>query len=466
MLIIILDQIKIHVNCFIQRQILLGINNKNSYIGLTVLFWLIIGFSYLDHTPYNHRSHDFNGHITNTSILINEKRLYKPYDLTAPGGETFQPPLYYLISSLFEREAFNIEQTKHINFIRSISVIYGAISLVFMGNVLNIISTNTIAKFLSLILIASTPKFAFVFSTYNNDSLVTMLCIGIISLLYCSYKEWTKSTGLKFFFFLTATLYTKITSFFCIGAIIFYYCRSLFQFKKPSENEIKVLKIVLFSFIAFSPWVIFNNYIPTGKMFPSGPYHESIASRKPTVDRILALPGIVFRYNKLIKTNPDYTHEWEKPWVLPSWQTIPPETKRYDYLGSVFITSIIGEYVFTSPTVEIVWFLLFVNFIICLSSLYFLIKNKGDYLNFFKVITLVAVCEQLISLIPFLPDVPNQGLIDFRYIAWLWVAWGVFHLNSLINSSGYLKKFLYLVFLIGVLLNIYTLQTIEGGFWW
>jgi hypothetical protein len=446
----------------------LGINDKNGFITLAVLFWLLIGFSYLDHTPYNHRSHDFVGHLNNTSILINENRLYKPYELAIPGGETFQQPLYYLLASLFERETFKTDRSKHINCIRSLSIVYGAIALVFIGKILHLLSNNYLANLLTLLLISSTPKFAFIFSTYNNDSITTMF--GIISIYYfyklCKEKEWDKKSSYIFFIIVTCLLYSKLTSLICIGGMVFICIKNMLFLKKPSIFEIRILKIIVCSMLTLLPWFIFNGYFSL-KGFSS---EKADLKRSITIENFIAVPGIIFRIGDLINIrpgiHPDYSHEWDKPWTLPTWGTIPAETKRYDYFGFVFITSIIGEYVLSSPSQKVIWTLLIIHLIVCLSSLYFAFKSKESHLKFFLILMIVVVCEQIVLLIPFLPRDPNHGFMDYRYISWLWIVWGVFHLNSLISSKGYMKKFLYLVFIAAILLNIYTLQTIEGGFWW
>lgn len=435
--------------------------DNNKVLIIAAIFWAVVGNMYLKHTPFDHRSHDFNGHFYNTTILINQNRLYKPYELAVPGGETFQQPLYYLIASLFERDSFNSNRIKHINAIRYLSLLYGVIALIFIGKTLNLISSNHFGKTLVLLLISSTPKFAFVFSTYNNDSITTMFGIIVIHYFFKLLEKWDKKDS---YLLLTSTigfLYSKLSALLCLGAIVFSCIKNLFSLKSISSTNQKILKIIFCSILTIIPWFIFNGYFSTGDFSAKkADLHRPIA-----IENFIAVPGILFRISGLLSNHPDYSHEWDKPWILPVWDYIPRETKRYDYFGFIFITSIIGEYVLSSPPENVIWDLLIVHFIICLASLFFAFKSKEKYLKLFLTIMIVTVTEQVVLLIPFLPKDPNHGYMDYRYIAWLWIIWGVFQLNC-IDSSKKLKDLFYGLFIVGILLNVYVLKHIEGGYWW
>lgn len=427
-----------------------------NFIKIAIVFWLIIGSCYLLHTKHDERSHDFAGHLHNTRIIVNEKRLPKPYDFAVPGGESYQPPLYYLICSVIYPEEFNSNIDTHINAVRIASLIFGAIVIYFMGILIHKFSSNSLGNLLILTFISSTPKFAFIFTTYNNDSLATLLNTIIVYLSYDLFKYWDKNKAVFLFLITTASFYTKATCLYCLIPILILCFISLI--KQKNKTAIGIITIVFLSLLSYTPWLYFHNYKLTNKFFPTN--FESELKEPITVEKIKTLLGITFRISSIQKNKPDYSSEWKKPWAYPTWQNAPLETKRYDYFAFLFITSIIGEYVFSTPSEQFIYFLFTIHFLILTLTL---INSKS--FNLQRQFLLVCIIFQIYTLLPFINTLPHRNM-DYRYVGFLWIILASIYSEALNISKSKFKSLLYGLFCIGILLNLHVLETVEGGFWW
>ena len=105
-------------------------NNKVLQIALAL--WFIIGVIVLKQIPYEHFCHDCAAHWDHTKIIVNEHRLPKPGE----GWEMHQQPLYYLLASLITPKALNTNISFHVNCVRVLSIVFGAITLVMFSYLL------------------------------------------------------------------------------------------------------------------------------------------------------------------------------------------------------------------------------------------------------------------------------------------------------------------------------------------
>lgn len=434
------------------------VNKVPNFVKVAIIFWLIIGFSYIERTPQDHRSHDFTGHLYNTKIIVNEKRLPKPYDLAVPGGESFQPPLYYIVCSLINTKQINVNPKNHVDSIRILSLIFGAITIFLIGKLLVKFSSYSFGNLLVLCFLCSTPKFMFIFSTYNNDSLITTLGIAIITFSYELLNGWEKEKGTLLFIASIAALYTKFTIIPFIFIIIIFCLFFIFKTKQFNGNEIKIITVLLVSILTLIPWLYFHNYKLTGKFFPNTNEENTTPINFSSFKKLL---GVSLKIPSLIDVHPDYSHEWDKPWAYPAWQNIPKETKRYDFLGYVFITSLIGEYVFTAPEVNFIWLIIYINLILLMLSIYLGFNNKIS--RFILIFIGSYLFEYLLLLTPLKSSFMHP---DFRYIAWIWAPLSVLYVNSINLANENVKKVFLSCLLLGIVVNFYILQTIEGGYWW
>ena len=211
------------------------ITNKEILV-ICVSVWLFIAYFYILRTPFDHRTHDMWGHVFYTQYIVGNKKLPKPYEQPVLGGQTIQPPLYYLICSFVKPALIHNKSEDHINAVRYLSIFFGALSLLVIGIFLNAVSKNQYAKLVSLLFIETTPKFAFVFSTYNNDSLNTFLWITVTTLSYFLYINFSVRKAIILFMFITAALYTKGTSILFIIPFIVTYLLIAVKRIPPGNN--------------------------------------------------------------------------------------------------------------------------------------------------------------------------------------------------------------------------------------
>ena len=428
-------------------------------ILIALIFWFIIAGVYISHTGIGERAHDMDGHVQYTQIIINEHRLPGPKE----GLQTYHLPLYYIINSLMapkvldsEKMALmwkgiyrNIGLDTHIRCVQAMSVLYGAIALVIIAWLLSKVTQNAKTILLVLLFIVSTPKFAFVFSTYNNDSLATVLSIAIIALSYRLYLNWSKHLAILLLIVATAGVYTKYSVLFAIGAILAICCKDLLKLCFPNKTQYKIIGILLLSLILLFPWVKFHNYHYTGKYFPSN--FEMDVEKGFNFNLLKTTLGIVLKIPKLQEYPPDYTHEWDEPWSHPYAH---PSTKRYDYFPFVYITSVIGEYVFNKPGINVIWLLLFIHFLLYPLSLMEVFRMPMARLAGALVLLSHLIHNVFMYLSPITPAV-----LDYRYIAWSWAGWAILYASALAYNSK-LSWVLNKMLIIGFCLHTYTLLTL------
>ena len=429
--------------------------SKRTVYEIIFVTWVILAVCYLIHTPFEHRNHDLNGHLVYTNIILNEHRLPLPNE----GWETFQPPLYYLINSLVNNPQSHLEFTNHIQYVRYLSVLYGGITLLIITWFLQKLNFGSLTQLLILFFLASTPKFVFVFSTYNNDSLGTLLSIAILTLSYSLFMKWTNLKALLLLILSISGAYTKysvlLTIFFVIICSIGFYIKT----RQKRNFCFGISRILLVGILSLSPWVILHNYPNGGKLFPNNFKEYEICQDFQFKD-FKNLFGILLKIPEWQINHVDYSKEWEIPWVYPSWHFICEPTKRYDYWAFSFITSIIGEYAFHKPDVIFIWILLYIYLLVYLLGLMSMVKSGSAKLA--ALLILFTHVSQIVS-IPVFPYQPHRNM-DYRYICWNWIGWAVLYGNTLSSDKLYSFILRGLLF-IGILLQVYILMTVEGGFW-
>lgn len=441
--------------------------DNRTVLEIITIVWIIISVGYLTHTPYGHRSHDFHGHIRYTTIIVNEKRFPHPYE----GWETFQPPLYYLIASLIPLNNPEADSFYHIAYVRLLSALFGLITFFLIAWFLEIIKTKPFHKLLILLFLATTPKFIFVFSSYNNDSLATLASIAVFVVAYKLLFNWNKVYLPILLLAATCGLYTKPTCLVPTILMMFLSLRQVFRLKLPDKKSLFVFCTLLFSLILLFPWLYFHNYKKVQRFFPTNLENVNMQKYVPECVKVYShkemdlekfknLVGLVFRIPGIQLRKPDYSREWEKPWVYPSWEEIPPATKRYDYFSFLFITSVIGEYVFTEPHVNYFWLVLLLHLVITLLSLACIFQTQVT-----KLTTLVIMLASLTYILLSVNYTTVLHSADYRYIAWTWAPWTSLYSAILQTRFRWLSWLTYPLFIVTILLHLYLVFTMKGGFW-
>lgn len=430
---------------------MININNR-TVTKITIALWIIIAALYLKHTPLDHRNHDYVHHLYHTEVIVAQHRLPNPYEAL----ETYQPPLYYLINSLVVPQSL-IEGKKEIHgyCVKSLSIIYGAIAIFLLSYLLKGIIDDPNTKLLSLLFLITTPTFVFIFSTYSNDSLATLLAMAIIVISYKLYKNWTKQLARLLLLISIAAVYTKLTTIFCMITIfLICFISCLITRKLPDKKQIGLVTIFFIAIISLIPWMTLHNYPNTGRLTPTNTDYKIDQDLTPKnyLKSIFAIMEFPFT-----KKRP---YKWDDPWVHTMYD--PPQTKGYDYWSTSFITSIIGEYIFTKPDVAFVWFIYWAHLFV-----YVIALIKWNISTETKLATmLVILCHFVyLSQIGRVAYPIYPAFLDFRLICWSWVGWLILYTNVIKNSPNLLSSIIKKVFALTIVVQIYLLLIVEGGFW-
>ena len=413
-------------------SILTVIKNR-TVLEIVVFAWIVIAVCYLMHTPVGVRSHDFTGHLEYTKIIVNQHRLPFPNE----GWQTYHPPLYYLIDSFITPESLN--RDCHVNYVRMVSVLYGLIALIIIFLVLQRVVENPFNKLLILLFLLTTPKFVFVFSTYNNDSLATLLGISMIALSYSLFQSFDKWKAVLLVAVTTAGLYTKYTMVFCIATIVgVVLVKNIKNLKEP--NIKKLLILFFLSILLFIPYLVLHNLHYSGMFFPS---NTDSAIKCLSIGELSRGLKLIIAPFSLVTTN-----QWLDPWAFGA------HTKQWDFWAFVFVTSVLGEYIFFTPSPNIAFYLLWINLAINIIAIKEIFRS-----DFTKLVGL-AIFFCYLSLIAFTFHAPVGGCtMDFRYIAWSWILWSILYASAVSQENSILSKILNKLLIVGIIINVYFLLT-------
>ncbi len=422
---------------------MVNINNR-TVIEIVIAIWIMVAVGYLTHTPLSDRTHDVAGHLEYTKIIFSELRLPHPNE----GWETFQPPLYYLINSLIAPPHNILEALHHIIYIRYLSIFYGLISILVIAWFLMKVDISPFFRMLILLFIVTTPKFVFLFSSYNNDSLATMLGISILAVGYKLYLNWSWKFLLVLFLLSTAAIYTKLTTLGPIAVIIGFSFFGLLVLKLPKIKLLSIIAVLILSILSLFPWLYFHNYANTGKFFTNTNSNQKNLPLK-TLKKVLKIP--ILQWSK---------NEWKEPWAYPVVYEKPHRsTKSYDYLSFVFVTSVIGEHYFYSPSVTLIWLVLWIHLIVGLIAIVRIFSSETVVLP----ATFVILLSHLIHLVHVSShNYPVWGSYsDYRYICWNVVAWAVLFGYALKTRYKLFLVTTSIIFLIAIPIHIYILLTVS-----
>ena len=414
-----------------------NLNNK-SIIQLLIGFWIVIVFTVLDQVPFNGFAHDFDGHVEYTKILLNEKRLPKPDE----GWETRQQPLYYLISSHIAPDKIMSDLPVHVYYVRIFSALCGAATIALFAWFLQEFTNNRFIQVLSILFVASTPKFVFIFTTYNNDSLATALSVAMIVLSYKLCKDWNKKLGWALFIVSLAGLYTKLTFLVPMFIIIALCLKELVLKKKEymKENQKKIILTLSFSLLFLLPWIFFHNYSTVGQLLPSNSPPEGLKFEKPLIE--------VFSPLAILENKP---HKWDVPWVF-MWPDA--SSKRNDYLSYVFITSVIGEFFFKPQCINLVWALFFIHLVVYLFALRYVLYSKVT-----KLAGIFILMTHLLHIV-WISTQPFSVSMDYRFISWSSIGWMILYASALHASIKKSSNILSKLMIAGIILNIIFMNTV------
>ena len=419
------------------------------YKSILIILWLVIAIGYFLRTPYNHRVHDVKGHINYTKFIVKKNHLPKPYQ----GWEAFQPPLYYLINSCIEPDSLkNGHIFPHVHYVRFLSIIYGAIAILLLISLLNDLSIPPSKQLLSLFFLFTTPKFVEMFSTYNNDSLATLFCVGIIVLSYKLYHKWSNALAVILLLIAIAGMYTKYSVIICALIVMLMCLKSVFKGQLSTPCK-KLIFIMLIALLSLYPRLVLHNYKHTNKFFPQNV--EVFMYKK------LSFENAFKSLRSVIKIPFAQKKEWKHPWIdkirIDGHKLKEP--KQHDYFAFSFVSSVITKHITHAPSEAMIWFMLWVHFFVITFALRGVFSSSYTKLAF--VLIVLAHLFHLFHCSQY-KVAHIAGTMNFRYIAWSWVGWVVLYASSL-SQKPFFSRLQVNFFVLGTLLHIYYLFTVTGG---
>jgi 4-amino-4-deoxy-L-arabinose transferase-like glycosyltransferase len=300
------------------------------------LAWSVCAAAYIFHTPENRRTQlDTDGHIEYTQFLHQTGSL-------PVGGQLFeghQPPLYYAINQLLYPESVNHERN-----VRLLGVLYGALTLVLLIIFLQLLDTSVPVAAITSLIAATTPSFLYLFTSYTNDTLATLLAGASLTAAYALIrKKVAEKTVLGLAACLALLLYTKLTGTFLIGGLL-VASLALFQQNLVSLKQLRGLCIAMvLAVFSLTPW-LYNNFVTIGS-----PTYSEFAAGVDVLQHITKSP-VAF-----VLTPPGVTsHEWQTPYVWSG--TFPHFWAKQNFLSTLYSSSMFGSFSLM-PIVGIAWYI-------------------------------------------------------------------------------------------------------------
>jgi hypothetical protein len=412
--------------------------SSDRFILLVVLaLWTVLALLYSLRTGDRERTHDLGQHLRYTRILAGEHRLPDPREFLP----AHHPPFYYLVNGLLAPQS-----PRHVFYVRILSVVYGQITLAVLALLLRELRVRPLVQLFSLAFLATTPKFVFVFTTYNNDSMATMLSVAMMVVCLKLVKRWRWSSAALLFALSVVGIYTKLTALNVLLVCALLTGCAGYRSWIPRTNAVRVLVLLLSCGITLLPWLWFHNFARTHEFLPfnsHGMHHMRL--EKSALRVVLTPPGVT-------------DGEWSDPY---SHLAEAQGTKRGSLLAYLFTTSVFGEFKFLEPAHAIAWTLVWIHLLVYLSGLRRSLASHETRLG------LAVIALGVLSVARLVVHAPWSCNMDFRYIAWTWTGWTVLYAAALQRSLVTRKRACWssgLVWLmaVGVGMHVYFLLHAES----
>lgn len=420
-------------------------------IKYVLFIWIVIVYLYSQHVTIDHCGNDFWQHVDYTEIIAKEHRLPQPYEKFS----TFHPPLYYIFASLISPQSFESDKSIHANQMRIVSVICGIIVLLVINWFIFQLDKNRYHRLLILLFIATTPKFIFMFSTYNNDVFTILFGILLFFIGYKLYLNWSWKLASLLVLIGTAGLYTKYNYILPI-TILFSICLINVLKKRSVLSEKRMLILLPLCIALFMPWLIFHNLQYSGELLPANhDTHAKIHLESLPKYIGIVLPTAIFQ-NFFEKWSDPYGHTWGGP-----------TSKKFDYWACEFLSSINqgGEF---KIDFNIIWIMFGAHLIAYLLGFKEIFKSSWT-----KLAGFVILSDHMYMIMRFLTSMgtkpfesypgENASVLDYRYIGWEYLAWAILYASIISNNKTFSSKLIKTALIIGILIQIYFFLIINGS---
>lgn len=389
------------------------IKSKDKVLIIIFFLGIIIRVFYLSYTPYDTRTHDVvGGHLDYIKYLIEHKAVPSSTDC----WECFQPPTYYVVSSVIYWLAESAGANNPYFYLQLLSLFFFLIFLFFGIKIISALNIERNTTRIATLLIVFWPSGIIHSVRIGNDALLYLFyAIGF----YCLIK-WTQKENKKWFYlsllFGVLSILAKSN-----GFILMFVILTAFIYKwitnQKQDNNFSYFKNSLFFFIIFLIGSSMALYIPLIN------YKKNNSDRKDfIIGNIHALNGALKVNNKPIN------YLWfdaktfvKKPFMNP-WSD---ETGRQYYWNYLLKSSLFGEFSDFGKNKNIGEIAQIINlffiFIIVYSAimLFLLFKNKKTLpeknKKILPIIFISIIIPLLILAITRIKH-PFSAQADFRYI--------------------------------------------------
>lgn len=434
-----------------------------SFYAILIGFWFVLSFFYIQHTPAHIRTHDFWEHLEYTQIIVTEHRLPKPQEK----WETYHPPFYYLLNSFIFPSSFDEDFVKfrnsdvpHVKWVDFLSVVYGTLTLILLSLFLQKYSKDLKINLLVLLFICSTPKFVYIFTTYNNDSLSALFCVYAMYLVWELHEKWSIKNAFILFIVSSLCFYTKYIIVLPMACVFFVFLlKSITQKSKPTVNEIKIIIVFALSFMTLIPWLYFHNYKHTKKFLPTNFDNKintdlSLSQALIVLDSVIDIPFIRSDRSGL------EVEKWEDPWSHVYLYEYQNGTKQHDYFMYILVTSIYGEFMFDQKYVQYFWLLLFIHLMLLIIIFIRFIKYREPLVLLSMIFLLLSYLTHILTIIRMTKPVYGCAL-DYRYIVWNLPAFAILLSSILYSANNYkVNSIVRYILYVGILLHIFVLLVV------
>lgn len=411
---------------------------------VSIFLWLFLGINYLNRTVYFQRSHDVLSHVDCVKYIAKENKL----PTIKISAEAQHPPLYYLLmSKVAKGSLLSSNKDFHLFLVRSISVFLGAFAVFFIWWLIQEFNLPYYINFIVLTYIFTNPKFVFIFSTYNNDSLGTLLSIIVITFTYKLSKKWNFKNAIFLLLFSTLAVYTKFSFMFVFASLIIILAISYLRCKSP--QLIKISLILIMSVMSLFPYLYFHNYKSTGKLISTVAGAHSF-KMKHTVSS----------YFKNLSTRIKIPMFNNLPFVWVDYVDGKAIYNYHDFFTVSFITSVIGECVYFDPSKYLIWTILWIHL---LFSFFALLEARKNIQGLTSILFIVLMYIMHVLPLGFLYDF-RSCFYDYRIIASSWLVWAVLYGNLIKNLIVELKILALTLMLLVTILHVYLLSVCETNF--
>jgi len=419
-------------------------NVKRSVI-LIILIGTIIRIYYLVNTKYSDRSYDVEGHLNYIKYLFNNNSNIPSVNSC---WECYQPPLYYLFSSIFYT-IFSSTKISPIVSLQVISLIISVIVIISAYNIFKILFKNNIK-----LIILSLSLFTFwsgniIFSIrISND--VFFYLFTTLSLLFLF--KWIIKPDKNYELYLSAT-FAALDMISKANGIIMWGIIGLLVIIKILKDKKDVKSILVFGFlpILFVISILITFYNP---IFRSS--NDWFIGNISTLNSALRLNNTLQHF-VVLDTSTYFTQANISTWLDSSG--------RQYFTNYLFKTSLFGEFSYNQNQVALMLvlstLLLIIILIFSTSFFIYLIKSKksrGD--NFFLLIFLVFLASMVLLRFRY----PYSSDNDFRFILPILIPFIIF-ISYLLNElekgkNQFLLISIYVLNILFIALNIIFIMRI------